>query len=423
MKLIPVREHDEIRVARNGVAGEISVAQADRLTDLERQYRVEVFRWKHSDRIKATQFVGVAVAGDVVVEVLPKIDNADANVVRRNLVQMLCKTRKLDIRASEMTALGKQHNLLEIIVRLFCERLFTEVHRGLVHRYEPQEDNLFVLRGKLDTTRQAKFNAAHPERFFCVYDEFHPDNPLNRILKATVALLRKVSRDGDNQRRLNELYFVLEDVNEVYPSKLEWHRVHLDRSNKRFHTLFELAKMFLKGEHQDVSQGRQDGFSLMFDMNRLFEEYIGAVAQEEFNDKQVRTQGPQWAMLKSSQDKSSFMGKPDIAIGADGKFECIIDTKWKELDPGKPSTCGVAQADIYQMLAYAHRYDCNKVILLYPHTAKLGEKHGIQECYEIQLPEGEGTKRELIVATVALKDLGTVRMQLRKILGANHAKD
>ncbi|MBY0576941.1 MAG: McrC family protein [Gallionellaceae bacterium] len=414
MKTITVREHGEIRVARNGVAGAISVAQADRLTDLEKQYRVEVFRWKHSDRIKATQFVGVAVAGDVVVEVLPKIDSADDAAVRGNLVQMLAKTRKLDIRAGEMAALGKQRNLLEIIVRLFCERLFIEVHRGLVHRYEPQQDNLFVLRGKLDTTRQAKFNAAHPERFFCVYDEFHPDNPFNRILKAAVSLLRKVSRDGDNQRRLNELYFVLEGVNEVHPFKLEWHRVHLDRSNQRFHTLFELAKMFLKNDHQDVSQGRQGGFSLMFDMNRLFEEYIGTITQEVFKDKQVRLQGPQEGMLVSQDGKSAFTGKPDISIVAGEKIECIIDTKWKELD------CGVAQADIYQMLAYAHRYNCNKVILLYPHTAKLGKPQGKQECYKIQPSEKE-PKRELIVATIELQALEDVGKQLEKILGRNLA--
>lgn len=407
MKQITLREYGSIPVARGRAVGadEISVAQADRLTDLEKQYRVEVFRWKHSDQIKATQFVGVAVTGDVVVEVLPKIDSASEAVVRRNLVLMLGKTRRLDIRAGEMTSLSRQSNLLEIIVRLFCERLFTEVHRGLIRRYEPQEGNLFVLRGKLDTSRQAKFNAAHPERLFCVYDEFHPDNPLNRILKAAVAFLRKVSRDGGNQRRLNELYFVLDEVSEVHPSKLEWHRVHLDRSNKRFHTLLELARMFLQGSHQDVSRGGENGFSLMFDMNQLFEEYIGAVTQETFRDKSVRLQAPQKKMLISQDGKTAFTGKPDISIAdaKNKKIECIIDTKWKSLDPTKPYF-DVAQSDIYQMLAYSFRYACDHIILLYPHSPIKEGKSGIRETYFVLDGQGSKTERKISVATIKLDE-------------------
>ena len=93
--------------------------------------------------------------------------DVDKPKVRQNLVCMLAKTRKLDIRDWEIANTASQHNLLEIVVRLFYDRLFAEVHRGLINRYERQEENLFVLRGKLDTTRQAKFNSAHPERFYC----------------------------------------------------------------------------------------------------------------------------------------------------------------------------------------------------------------------------------------------------------------
>ena len=109
-----------------------------------------------------------------------------------------------------------------------------EVHRGLVSCYERRTDNLPALRGKLLTGLQATLNAFHPERFQCAFDEFTVDTPLNRVLKATVRRLRRVTRDDDNARRLAELDFILEDVSDVIADALEWHRLHFDRANQRY---------------------------------------------------------------------------------------------------------------------------------------------------------------------------------------------
>jgi len=43
----------------------------------------------------------------------------------------------------------------------------------------------------------------------------------------------------------------------------------------------------------------------------------------------------------------------------------IVDAKWKRLDP-YASDFGVDEADVYQLLAYAMRYDCRSLELAYP---------------------------------------------------------
>jgi 5-methylcytosine-specific restriction enzyme subunit McrC len=50
------------------------------------------------------------------------------------------------------------------------------------------------------TGLQATLNAFHPERFQCEYDEFTVDTPVNRVLKAAVRRLRRVTRHDDNAR-------------------------------------------------------------------------------------------------------------------------------------------------------------------------------------------------------------------------------
>ena len=48
------------------------------------------------------------------------------------------------------------------------------------------------------------------------------------------------------------------------------------------------------------------------------------------------------------------------------KLDLIIDTKYKILLEAGSAKEGVSQADLYQMFAYSKKYDCKKVILLYP---------------------------------------------------------
>lgn len=50
------------------------------------------------------------------------------------------------------------------------------------------------------------------------------------------------------------------------------------------------------------------------------------------------------------------------------KIALVIDTKWKriaaQIDDARQ---GVSQSDVYQLMAYAQIYACDRVMLLYPH--------------------------------------------------------
>jgi 5-methylcytosine-specific restriction endonuclease McrBC regulatory subunit McrC len=50
-----------------------------------------------------------------------------------------------------------------------------------------------------------------------------------------------------------------------------------------------------------------------------------------------------------------------------------MDTKYKALE----AMGDVAEADVYQMLAYAHRLQCSTVLLLYPETARAPNLQGV----------------------------------------------
>ena len=62
---------------------------------------------------------------------------------------------------------------------------------------------------------------------------------------------------------------------------------------------------------------------------------------------------------------AGFQLRPDIAIQSGDETVVILDAKWKRLDLGEPNS-GVSSGHAYQMNAYASRYRCKRLALVYP---------------------------------------------------------
>lgn len=63
---------------------------------------------------------------------------------------------------------------------------------------------------------------------------------------------------------------------------------------------------------------------------------------------------------------------PDLCLWLDETLIAILDTKWKRLSPFQDEhKAGIAQADLYQLLAYGYTYGCNRLALVYPHHPEM----------------------------------------------------
>ena len=422
MPLLSLREYGKLAIGELDLSvPSVLPGQAAQLRSLRAIHGFDVFKLVNETTLSAQQYVGAVQIGNLTVEILPKIEGIDGTLMRRNLVAMLAVVLDLEISEGDIARVSTQrHGILEILIRLFCDKLFAQVHRGLVRRYEPRAENLSVMRGRIGITEQIRLNAANPERLHCRFDEFQEDNPLNQILKACIRLLLKSSRELSNQRRLGDLLLVFEGVSEVSRSTLPWHLIRFDRLNQRYEPSFKLAELFLKATPPDVSGGSVQGFSLFFEMNTLFEEYIGRIARRVFRPDgfKVVLQGPQrYLTYDETTEREAFAMKPDVVGLKGNEAAWIIDTKWKELSKEEAKE-GVAQGDMYQMYAYSNRYACADVVLLYPHHEGLGPNHGIRTRYRLHSwanSHGSQQPGRVTIGTVNLANLSTVPSQLRAL--------
>ncbi len=309
--------------------------------------------------LQAGQVVGVLSVPGANLEILPKINGEGDGSVRQSLTRMLAIALGLPLVEHDSSWMGTQReSLLETIVGIFVDRLLVAVRRGLPLRYQTLEEDLPVLKGKLDIRRQLLRHYTRANRLACSYDELSMDTPLNRVLSTAVRRLSRQTRNAANSRKLAELSARFEQVGESVDPLRE--PVVLDRTNVSFHRLHALARLFLAGNWQSTIIGRSEGFALLFAMNDLFELYVGRSLQIVLGPQSVRLQRRDRYALEAC-NRGIFRLQPDIVVNEN----IVIDTKWKRLLP-EESKLGVRESDVYQMLAYARAYRAKHLVLLYP---------------------------------------------------------
>jgi 5-methylcytosine-specific restriction enzyme subunit McrC len=368
--------------------------------------------YERNDHLHASQMVGVIAARDCSLEILPKVDpeaaDEEAETVRSRLVDMLDVALDLKLGAGEAAHIVRNApSLLDALIRIFAEELLTQVRRGLPRAYLPCEDDLPALRGSLDVRRQFTVNAVRPDRLACRYDVLSHDTPLLQLMKACVVRLTVYARRSATRRLLDELRTLLADVTEVAPA-LVAAKINLDRTTHGWRSLLALARLLLGRDWQDTRSSGEapEGISLLFPMNDLFEAYVAALARRALVPWgiEVKAQGGGAFCLADWSDDGErpgrlFATKPDLMLRQNGRTMAIVDTKWKAI--GRDVTDrkrGVAQADLYQMMAYAQLYRTDHLMLLYPFHTGLGGA-GLLAEHRIAVPGGA----KLDIATVDVR--------------------
>jgi 5-methylcytosine-specific restriction enzyme subunit McrC len=310
---------------------------------------------------------GVLRIGDLT---LPKVSaKLDDDGERRGiLIAMLRETGELSATPVGAASLGLQRfYLLDVFIIDFCQRINELLRRGAIRSYEPREENVVPLRGRIELAEHIRRNLFDRSHLFCRYDEFSADNAHNRALKAVLICLLEFAIARETKGAVNALLRRMEDVSTVLSSAADLEKLRFNRITKAWQLVFERAAWFLKGWYPDVRAGATNSICLLFEMERLFETYVGVLIRRSWQTTgaQVVLQGPRRYLARSTRGVS-FEMRPDAAVINDDRGPMrIYDAKWKRLDTAAPNS-GVAREDIYQMASYASGYGCRHITLVFP---------------------------------------------------------
>ena len=307
--------------------------------------------------IQARNYVGVLqTKSGLTIEILPKIADKTKsdNRSRAVFIKMLKTLKNFPFKSSNLANLKTQNlPLLEIFISMFLCELEALVKKGIKSDYVALEENLNFLKGKLNINEQIKRNSIHKERFYVRYSEFLSDININRIIKTTLKFLYKKSNSSKNQQKIRELLFIFDEVSMCEDYKNFFVKLVINRQVKYYEQTLLWCKIFLLGNSFTPHKGDDLAFALLFDMNALFESYVGNFIKKKRED--VSLQHSEKHLI---EDPKSFKLRPDIFL----KDKFIADTKWKIIK----SRDDISQADLYQLYTYGKKYECGKLYLIYP---------------------------------------------------------
>ena len=374
---------------------------------------------------RTTQYVGLVRLGATSFQILPKLYQSStgeqavqAREAARHLLYLLAHTQDLGVQDTGLAAiLQYPGDWFEGLIALFTTRLSELWQRGPQRAYQPVADELPILKGKWRIPDQIR----RPEqlhRLAVLYDEFTLDQPLNRLLRAAVELLWRLARDNANRRRLDILREWMDPVTLVSPTVAAHMALPpLTRLNRHYAPLLNLARLLLHQAAPQLTGGRLDAFAFVFDMNHLFEGFLTQFIQRHHRAilppaltgcrLLAQAEGVQHYLARRSDGKHAFLLRPDLVARLGERTPLLVDMKYKRLDPTQ-TKLGVDPSDFYQMVAYAHRYGCPSVLLLYPQLADMA--HPLHHTFYLH-----DSPTRIVVHTVNLcRDLttGAARQQL-----------
>ncbi|MFC0655477.1 McrC family protein [Mongoliitalea lutea] len=330
--------------------------------------------------VRFKQFVGVIQAGDLVIEVLPKVGKQAAQgqeaVWSKVLLDMLAECHWMQVEANEKAFLKHRYNsILEAYLEVYvmaCEQL---LRQGLIKRYRLQDVNCKALKGKLLFGKNIQYNLVHQENFYTRHQVYDQNHLLNQILLKALRLVSTLSKSPLLRDRVQSLLLNFPELNDIHVNAQTFEKLHYNRKTASYRDAIEIAAMLLLNYRPDISGGSNHVLAILFDMNQLWEEYIfRALFKKKKQGWFIQPQN-QKRFWFADNSRSFKLVRPDISVTIDKKVYMIIDTKWKLPDYNNP-----ADNDLKQMFVYNEFWDSKSAILLYP-SAEFSENISFDSGY------------------------------------------
>ena len=330
--------------------------------------------------IRLTQHVGlVFLSSGKVIEILPKIyDGSTREDARRLLTIFFYEFLGLAKRASSTGGsllsrkMGFDVSFLEILTLLILNYIEKKIIQpGIYRSYLRERLVSRSLNGKLLLSQTLLRYPFQKDRFVIEKEVLTGNVLANRIvagLAESVAVRFGSSKIRDLAGKIL-LYLRSIGIESSRNMVEDLKRLRLNRMNEHYYPAIQFARFLFSNNKMTGSKG--EPFTFLFDMNRLFEEFVASSLSGCLIQDREKIDG-------------DFELKPDILCPVSNGAFVVIDTKWK-FPKSKSARSGdedgdVLRCDRFQVISYMYVLsERRKVkiplgILLYPDFPGSGEK-------------------------------------------------
>jgi len=252
----------------------------------------------------------------------------------------------------------REDELFSAIASGFSHHLTWALDRGVLRGYVRFDERRQDIRGRVRFGDHLARGGGLPLPIEVSYDDFTTEILENRMLLTAALLVLRLPRiPAAARRRLLRARAVFEGVTPL----TAWRGIEappITRLNERYAPALALAELILAGSSLGTEYGDKASTSFVFDMNKVFEEFVSTALAEAMAPygSDLREQVKDWSL--DEDDRLAL--KPDLSWWVDGRCVAILDAKYKAIDEGL-----MKHPDAYQMLAYCSAYGLPRGYLIY----------------------------------------------------------
>ena len=330
----------------------------------------------NTNELKSNKYVGVIHYEGKKINLLPKIffDSdkeyliPEVNQIQNHILWWLRYCRKIKFPNYQASLGSAKSDFFEVLIYLFSKYTRELLNSSIYQQYEEVNRELSFIKGRINTNEYITENLSKGRwhKLNCTYDAFVFDNEFNRIIKYVTTLLFNVTSSQDNKKNLREILFILDEVSDERATAEQCSRISFNPMFGAFETVRDYCHLFLTNCISFDYKNDLKLFAFLLPMEYVFEDFVFGFIDKELEEITAKAQRSDTYLDESK----TFNLKPDLWLKTPNK-SLIADTKYKivysdEKDPKK----GISQNDLYQMIAYAVRFNVEEIVLFYPDTIK-----------------------------------------------------
>lgn len=185
--------------------------------------------------------------------------------------QSLCQSNYDKVAAEEF------ENIHDMFAAILGKGVASQLKQGLYREYLLQDEELSVLRGKLNIQETIRNKIQHKQKLSCEYDELSENNLLNQILKTAMQILvRQNTVKQEHKVALKKNLVFFDNVDEIEPGQIKWEKIRYQKNNQSYRMLMNVCYLVLTGLLLSTDQGEVKLANFLDDraMHTLYEKFI-----------------------------------------------------------------------------------------------------------------------------------------------------
>lgn len=324
--------------------------------------------------MRTSGIAGTVSVGDVVFDIAPKFAPLGNGLQdwSASMLLLMQYARKRDLALTRARHLAvERHSFVDLLAMAFTDATEAGLADQAIQTYRSSPQSLPVLRGRLNLPRQMKSVFARPHLLECDVDELDADNGYNGLLKWAAQAFAAAVRAPALRRRLADLALRIPGQ----PSRrlaLQGGRIQPPPQYRVWTEALEIAALLSSGLSHATGRGIAQGYSFVFNMERLFEHFVEltlarAVAKMAGRGYSSKTQVSTAYAEPEPGTKIRFFSRPDNLLLQDGAPAVVVDAKYKRLsDAEGMRNRKPVNADVYELIAAMTAHNCHCGLLVYP---------------------------------------------------------